>query len=94
MSAEKPRGIFLTGIVSAGFALLIICIVFTFTDLGERILNAAPMNYVKEQDAKIVDDFELYKTEHAEFHEEQRINIIQEFDTIKSNQGIIIKAVK
>ena len=94
MSAEKPRGIFLTGIVSAGFAILIIYVVFAFTDLGERILNAAPMDYVKEQDAKIVNDFELYKTEHAEFHEKQINDISQELDTIKSNQVLIIKAVK
>ena len=94
MSAEKPRGIFLTGIVSAGFAILIIYIVFAFTNLGERILNAAPMDYVKEQDAKIVDDFEQYKTEHAEFHEKQINDIVQELDTIKSNQVLIINAVK
>lgn len=94
MAAEKFKSTFLTGIVAAGFSILVIYVVFIFTNLGERILNAAPLDYVKEQDAKIVNDFEQYKTEHAEFHEKQNDDIIQEFDTIKNNQTLIINAIK
>ncbi len=94
MAAEKLRGIFLTGIVSAGFALLVIFIVVVFTGIGEKITNAVDKDYVDGKDKVLEQTFNKYKTEHIIFHEDQDTSVINVLDTIKQNQVLIIEAIK
>ena len=71
MSAEKPRGIFLTGIVSAGFAILGMFVVVVFTGMGEKITNSVGKDYVDEKDKVLEQSFNDYKTEHNKSHEKE-----------------------
>ncbi len=94
MAAEKLRGIFLTGIVSAGFALLVIFIVVVFTGIGEKITNSVGKDYVDEKDKVLEQSFDTYRMEHIKTHKTQDTTVIQGLGTIKFNQALIMEAIK
>lgn len=94
MAAEKLRGIFLTGIVSAGFALLVIFIVVVFTGIGEKITNAVDKDYVDGKDKVLEQSFDTYRTEHIKAHKTQDTTVLQGLDRIKLNQVSIMEAIK
>jgi len=82
MAAEKLRGTLLTGIVSAGFTVIVIFVVVTFTNIGDKILNAASVDYVDGKAAEIEQKFEKYKVDHTEVHQAEQVNIVDKLDTI------------
>jgi archaellum biogenesis protein FlaJ (TadC family) len=91
MAAEKLKGIFLTGIVSAGFVIVVIFIVVVFTNIGQKIATAASIDYVDDKDAAIEQMLNDYKTKHDSIHNQQYNDIIQGFKTLETN---IIDAIE
>ena len=90
MAAERPRDIILTGMVSSVFSIFLIFIIVISTGIGDKISDAATMDYVDDQDGLIEESFEQYKTKHDSIHSAQWTKFIE---LQEANTKLIIGAI-
>jgi hypothetical protein len=90
MAAERPRDIILTGMVSSVFSIFLIFIIVVSTGIGDKISDAATMDYVDDRDEVMKESFEQYKTKHDSVHSAQWTKFMELQD---ANTQLIIEAI-